>query len=182
MAYTLQQFCADTKNALKSLPGADARAAVADKLKGLLTDRDFIAANFSDQTQEGQRVIYADPELGFNVLVHHQRPGRRGQPHDHGGSWAIYGVARGHTVMTEWRRRDDGGKPGYAELEEAKTYRLEAGQSAAYGPHVIHNTHHPEGAWVVRVTGCDLDQIRRTRFNPEKREAREFSGISAPAV
>jgi len=182
MGYSLQDFCADTKSILKSRPGDEARAAVAEKLKGLLADRGFIAAHFNEATEEAQRVVYADPDLGFNVLVHHQRPGRRGQPHDHGDSWAIYGVARGYTVMTEWRRIDDGSKPGHADVEPSKTYRLDVGQAAAYGPHVIHNTHHPEGAWVVRVTGCDLDQIRRHRFNPEKHEVREFSAVSAPAV
>ena len=182
MGYSLQEFCADAKSILASQPGDAARSAVAGKLKTLLLDPSFVAAHFNAATQEAQRVIYADSELGFNVLVHHQRPGRQGQPHDHGESWAIYGVARGHTVMTEWRRLDDGKTPGHAEIELAKSYRLDVGQSAAYGPRVIHNTHHPEGAWVVRVTGCDLDGIRRYRFNPEKREVREFSAVSAPTV
>lgn len=182
MGYSLQDFCADAKEIIASQPGAAARAQIAEKLKPLLVDRDFLAAHFNAATQEAQRVVYADPDFGFNVLVHHQRPGRRGQPHDHGESWAIYGVTRGYTVMTEWHRRDDGSKPGYADLEPTTTYRLDVGQSAAYGPRVIHNTHHPEGAWVVRVTGCDLDQIRRLRFNPEKREVREFSALAAPAV
>lgn len=182
MGYSLRDFCTDTKEIIASQPGSAARVQVAEKLKALLVDRDFVAAHFNEATQEAQRVVYADPELGFNVLVHHQRPGRRGQPHDHGDSWAIYGIARGYTVMTEWQRLDDGSKPGHAELEPTKTYRLDVGQSAAYGPRVIHNTHHPEGAWVVRVTGCDLDQVRRQRFNPEKREVREFSALAAPAV
>lgn len=182
MAYSLQDFCVDAKILLNTKPGDQARAAIAERLKDLLVEPSFVAAHFNEATQEAQRVVYADPELGFNVLAHHQRPGRRGQPHDHGESWAIYGVARGYTVMTEWRRLDDGSQPGRAELEPTNTYRLDVGQSAAYGPRVIHNTHHPEGAWVVRITGCDLDNIRRLRFNPEKREVRAFSAATAPAM
>src|SRR5215210_1098526 len=108
MAYSLQDFCADAKILIETKPGDQARAAIAERL-------------------EAQRVIYADPELGFNVLVHHQRPGRRGQPHDHGDSWAIYGVARGYTIMTEWRRLDDGSQPGRAEVEPTTSYRLDVG-------------------------------------------------------
>ena len=174
MGTSLESFCADAKAILKADPGADGRAAVAEKLKELLVDRDFVAAYFDADKGAPQRVVYRDPELGFNVLVHHHKAGREGPPHDHGESWAIYGVAKGCTVMTEWRRLDDGSKPGHAEIEPERTYRLEVGMTAPYGPRVIHNTHHPDGAWVVRVTGGDLDTIPRRRFLPDSKEVREI--------
>jgi predicted metal-dependent enzyme (double-stranded beta helix superfamily) len=172
MSYTLDQFCADARRILKAKPADAGRAEVADRLKRLLVDREFVSAQFDPRIEADQKTIHRDAEVGFHVMIHHQRPGRRGAPHDHGASWAIYGVARGHTDMTEWRRLDDGSKAGHARIEEARTYRLGVGDTAAYGPHVIHNTHHPEGAWVVRVTGCDLDTIPRLRFVPERNEVK----------
>jgi len=41
---------------------------------------------------------------------------------------------------------------------------LRAGETRAYGPGVIHSTEHPQKAWVIRVTGTDLDAIPRYRF------------------
>jgi hypothetical protein len=32
----------------------------------------------------------------------------------------------------------------------------------------MHSTAHPEKAWVMRVTGTDLDQLPRFRFDPRK--------------
>ena len=34
----------------------------------------------------------------------------------------------------------------------------------AYGPGVIHSTAHPHYAWVIRVTGTDLDKLARYHF------------------
>jgi predicted metal-dependent enzyme (double-stranded beta helix superfamily) len=179
MSYTLEQFCKDTHDILKG--GADdaARAKVAKKLEGLLVDPDFVAKHFDPSKEAGQEVVYRDP-LGFNVLVHHNKATKQpGAPHDHGTSWAIYGVARGFTDMTEWRRLDDGKKPGFASIERAKTYRLGIGMAVPYRPRAIHNTFMPEGAWVVRVTGVDLDTIPRQRFVPERNEVKEFGTVPA---
>jgi hypothetical protein len=41
---------------------------------------------------------------------------------------------------------------------------LGPGQTRAYGAGVIHSTAHPEKAWVIRVTGTDLDNLPRYRF------------------
>ncbi|HEX9836221.1 MAG TPA: hypothetical protein VGB90_05160 [Alphaproteobacteria bacterium] len=179
MADSLERFCADAREILKG--GADdaARAKVAKRLESLLVEPEFVAKYFDPKVEAAQQVVYRDPATGFNVLVHHQKPSQRGAPHDHGESWAIYGVTRNYTDMTEWRRLDDAAKPGVARIEQARTYRLGVGQAAAYGPRVIHNTCHPDGAWVVRVTGCDLDEIPRRRYVPEKGEVKEFGRVPA---
>jgi hypothetical protein len=36
------------------------------------------------------------------------------------------------------------------------------------GPGVIHSTAYPERAWVIRVTGTDLDTIPRFRFRDRR--------------
>jgi hypothetical protein len=41
--------------------------------------------------------------------------------------------------------------------------------SPAYGPVVIHSTAHPKKAWVIRVTGTDLDELPRYHFGKDDR-------------
>jgi predicted metal-dependent enzyme (double-stranded beta helix superfamily) len=181
MSDSLAKFCADARQILADDQGDSGRRRIAERLRALLADGAFVAGEFDARVESGEKTIHRDAEAGFHLMIHHQRPGRQGAPHDHGASWAIYGVARGHTVMTEWRRLDDGATPGHARIEPSSTYRLGVGDTAAYGPHVIHNTHHPEGAWVVRVTGCDLDSIPRKRFLPERNEVKTIGRAGAEA-
>jgi hypothetical protein len=102
------------------------------------------------------------------VLAHVHEGNKTGKPHSHGSSWAIYGNARASTEMTEWRRTNPEHEE-HAVLEAARRYRLGPGDTQAYGPGVIHSTAHPEKAWVIRVTGTDLDHLPRYRFGKKDR-------------
>jgi hypothetical protein len=53
-------------------------------------------------------------------------------------------------------------------LEPVGYYDLGPGDTHAYGPGVLHSTEHPGKAWVIRVTGTDVDAIPRYRFKPER--------------
>ena len=127
-----------------------------------------MADTFHESIPPSKRELYHDPELDFYVLAHVQQGGKAGKPHSHGTSWAIYGNAKNSTEMTEWRRvnpqSDD-----HAELVAISKYSLGAGETRAYGPGVIHSTAHPEPAWVIRVTGCDLDKMPRYSFGKKDR-------------
>ncbi|MBX9759749.1 MAG: hypothetical protein K2Y29_13320 [Beijerinckiaceae bacterium] len=163
MAYTLQQFCADSNAALKAQPLDKAIDAIAGKLTDLLKNEDFVKATFSDDTPAGKRDLYHDPEFDFYVLAHVQDGGKRGTPHSHGTSWAIYGNINGVTEMTEYRRTNPESEEA-AILEVTDKYGIGAGQTRGYGPNKIHSTAHPEKCWVIRVTGCDLDHLPRYKF------------------
>jgi hypothetical protein len=163
MAYTLDQFCADSRDLLKSNPLADALPQVADRLSRLLSNPAFVAATFDESMPPGKRELHHDQELDFHVLAHVQEGGKAGKPHSHGTSWAIYGNAKNSTEMIEWRRTNPE-SDDHAELEAASRYSLHPSQTRAYGPGVIHSTSHPKPAWVIRVTGCDLDKMPRYHF------------------
>jgi hypothetical protein len=66
------------------------------------------------------------------VLAHVQAGGKRGSPHSHGASWAVYGNARAFTDMTEWRRSNPESE-AQAVLEPAARYRMGPGDTRAYG-------------------------------------------------
>jgi hypothetical protein len=168
MAYTLDEFCSESRALLKAQPLMDALAQMSERLGRLLSNSVFVAETFSDDMPPGRRVLYHDPEADFYVLAHVQEGKKTGKPHSHGASWAIYGNAREHTEMTEWRRVNAESED-HAVLEEVSRYRLEPGQTKAYGPGVIHSTAHPEKAWVIRVTGTDLDVLPRYHFRKQDR-------------
>lgn len=167
MSYDLDRFCRDCHDILRQAQDDDARARIAANLERLLANPAFVAETWREDTPPGKRELYHDPETGVYVLAHVQRAGKGGQPHSHGDSWAIYGNARGFTDMTEWERVNDAAED-HAELRATDRYRIGPGEVRAYGPGVIHSTAHPEPAWVVRITGGDLDVLPRYRFDPRR--------------
>jgi hypothetical protein len=72
------------------------------------------------------------------------------------------------TEMTEYRRVNPESEENVV-LAPASTYALRPGQTRAYGPNVIHATAHPQKAWVIRVTGTDLDKLPRYRLRKQDR-------------
>jgi hypothetical protein len=167
MAYTLANFCTDLSATLKA-KGQSGLPDIAQTLSVLLKNPDFVAGTFSESTPIGRRELWHDPETDAYVLAHVQEGGKVGKPHSHGASWAIYGNARNATEMTEWWRANPE-SDDHAELVAMSKYSLAPGQTRAYGPGVIHSTAHPKDAWVIRVTGTDLDKLPRYHFGKKDR-------------
>lgn len=167
MASSLDDFVAACRRHLDGAPLAEALPRMAADLSRLLKDPSFVRSAFSESDPPGKRELAHDAERGFYVLAHVQAGGKAGKPHSHGASWAIYGNARGHTDMTEWRRTNAPDQEAH-ELVASDRYRLNPGETRAYGPGVIHSTAHPEAAWVIRVTGCDLDTVPRYHFKASR--------------
>lgn len=174
---TLKQFAAECHDILKADPGPDGREQVRLRLEKLLLDDAFLATCCGPDAETGADILYEDEELGFQILAHVMNKGHTGGAHDHGESWAIYGQAAEYTDMTEWRRLDDGGTPGKADIEIDREYRLERGMAGIFADGAIHSISYPDGARFIRITGVDLSTIARGRYNPaegtmamEKRE------------
>jgi hypothetical protein len=168
MPYTLKQFCADNHAVLTSgIPLAQALPQIAERLSTLLNNPQFVAETFSDDTPVGRRELHHDPDTDVYVLAHVNEGPKKGSPHNHGHSWAVYGTARAVTRMTEWRRVNAESEEK-AVLEPVEHYDLGPGQTRAYGPGVLHSTEHPRKAWVIRVTGTDVDAIPRYRFKADR--------------
>jgi predicted metal-dependent enzyme (double-stranded beta helix superfamily) len=166
MAYGLTKFCSDLNTALKE-KGASAVPEIAENLKKLLANKDFVAEIFNDDTPKGKCTLYHDADSDAYVLAHVHFPGGRGKPHSHGESWAIYGCAKGYTLMTEWERANPENEDRTV-LRQVSHYKLGEGDAKAYGSGMIHSTEHPEKAWVIRLTGTKLSEIPRFHFDPAK--------------
>jgi hypothetical protein len=163
MSYDLDQFVSDCRAILKRDGGPKGREEVRLRLELLLSNRDFVEKYCGEQVPRGLKVLYEDPELGFQVLAHINDKARVSPPHDHGASWAIYGQASHYTDMIEWEREDGGS--GKAKLKPVKKYRLLPGHAGIYQDGTIHSIDYPDYARFVRVTGTNLDKIERVRFD-----------------
>ena len=168
MAYTLDQFCTDHHALLTSgQPLSQALPKIAEKLSVLLNNPQFVAETFNDDTPIGRRTLHHDKDTDVYVLAHVYEGPKKGSPHNHG---ALLGGVR----HRQGRHQDDrveahqSGERGKAVLEPVEHYDLNPGDTRAYGPGVLHSTEHPRKAWVIRVTGTDVDAIPRYRFKPER--------------
>jgi predicted metal-dependent enzyme (double-stranded beta helix superfamily) len=167
LLYTLDEFTRDTRNALSEQPGPAARQTTRKNLERLLQNEEFVAQYCGPDAKPGIQTIYRCPDTGYNVLVHVYEKGKAGPPHDHGDSWAIYGQADGHTVMTIWKRTDDRSEEGHARIEKDKTFRLAKGMAGVFEPREIHSIEISDGSRFVRITGTDLNKIETLVFNPQ---------------
>ena len=117
--------------------------------------------------------LWGNEGSGMQILFHGADTPKKGSPHDHGQSWALYFQVTGVTEMTTYdRTTGEPGQPGAAILEKVDERDVTPGNAMFFGPQVIHSTQHssPPARW-IRVTGTDLDFAERLRFSIERREA-----------
>jgi hypothetical protein len=171
MTYTLEQLSGDIKAALKADPGKGGKEAVCKLVSKVLRDQDFIAKHLNAADCKPRKVLYEDPELGFCICGHVYEKPAHGQPHDHGSSWAIYGVAVGDTEMTDWRivKKGDGTTPTLVEPE--RTYVMKPGDSHLYEVGAVHSPKRDTLTKLVRIEGANLDRIKRSNIKEASKVA-----------
>jgi hypothetical protein len=164
MAYTLEQLSADIRGALKSDPGPAGKQAVCALVSKVLLDKEFVAQYLTADQCRPRKVLYEDPELGFCVCGHVYETPATGAPHDHGSSWAIYGLAVGDTEMIDWRvvTPGDGARPTLVVPE--RSYVLRPGDAHFYDVGVVHSPNRQGLTKLVRIEGANLDHIKRSNI------------------
>jgi hypothetical protein len=164
MAYTLEQLSADIRGALKADSGPAGKQAVRALVSKVLLDKDFVATHLRADQCRPRKVLYEDPELGFCVCGHVYETPAIGAPHDHGSSWAIYGLAEGDTEMVDWRvvTKGDGDKPTLVAPD--RSYVLKPGDAHFYDVGVVHSPNRQGLTKLVRIEGANLDHIKRSNI------------------
>jgi predicted metal-dependent enzyme (double-stranded beta helix superfamily) len=164
MAYTLEQLSQDIHAALAADPGRNGKLAVCELVTKALRDRDFVDTHLTVDNCKPRKVLYEDPDLGFCICGHVYPKGGNAQPHDHGSSWAIYGVAEGDTEMTDWKvvKQGEGSQPTLVEPE--KSYLMRPGDAHFYDVGDIHSPARAGLTKLVRIEGANLDHIRRSNI------------------
>lgn len=164
MGYTLEQFAADCRTALKADPGPAGREKVRQFVSKALKDKELCAKYLHDNVEKERTVLYEDPELGFCICGHVYNDQRQGSPHDHGPTWAIYGQAMGETKMTDWRivSPPTGDQPGKVEL--TRTYKLVPGDAHVYQVGDVHAPLRDGPTRLIRIEGVNTDNVERTKL------------------
>jgi hypothetical protein len=164
MSYTLEQLSAEIRGALKADPGPAGKQAVCAAVSKALLDPDFVAKHLTAEQCRPRKVLYEDPELGFCVCGHVYETAADGAPHDHGSSWAIYGLAVGDTEMTDWHivRKGEGDQPTLVAPD--RRYVLKPGDAHFYDVGVVHSPKRQGMTKLVRIEGANLDHIQRSNI------------------
>ena len=164
MAYTIEELSADIRKTLKADAGPAGKQAVCGLVSKALLDQDFVARHLTPEQCRPRKVLYEDPELGFCICGHVYESAANGAPHDHGSSWAIYGVARGDTEMTDWRivKKGEGDAPNL--VEPVETYVMKPGDSHVYDVGAVHSPKRAGPTKLVRIEGKNLDHVQRSNI------------------
>jgi hypothetical protein len=164
MAYTLEKLSDDIRDALKADSGTAGKQAVCTLVSRVLQDATFVATHLTAEQCKPRKVLYEDPELGFCVCGHVYETAAHGSPHDHGSSWAIYGVAVGDTEMTDWRIVEPGSGEKPILVVPDKSYVMKPGDAHLYDVGAVHSPKGDTLTKLVRIEGANLDRIKRSNI------------------
>jgi predicted metal-dependent enzyme (double-stranded beta helix superfamily) len=163
MAHTLEQFAAQAHDILSAEPGPAGREKVRALLEEVLKDDEFVARHLGDDVPE-RKVLFEDPQLGFCILAHVYRAARESSPHDHGPTWAIYGQARGETLMNDWALVEpaSASKPG--KVRHVRSYPLKPGTAHVYNEGDLHSPRRDGPTRLIRIEGTNMDRVKRLSY------------------
>ena len=165
MGHTLETFSAACRRALAENPGVEGRRQVCEMVREVLKDDGFVAAHLRDDTPE-RDVLYEDPELGFCILAHSYKGAKESPPHDHGPSWAIYGQARGETLMSDWDLVEPASEERPGKVRHARSYALTPGMAYLYNEGDLHSPRRDGPTQLIRIEGMNMDRVKRRKFEP----------------
>jgi len=163
MGYTLEEFSTACRRILDADPGPEGRNKVCDLVRQVCADEAFVAKHLDDSVPE-RKILYEDPELGFCILGHVHHGAKESAPHDHGPTWAIYGQARGETIMNDWElvSPPSDGKPG--KVRHVRSYTLSPGMAHVYNEGDLHSPRRDGPTRLIRIEGRNVEKIRRMPF------------------
>jgi predicted metal-dependent enzyme (double-stranded beta helix superfamily) len=163
MTQTLDEFAGACHRVLAADAGPTGRQQVCALVRDLLKDEAFVARYLPDGAPE-RKVLYEDPQLGFCILGHVYEGARESAPHDHGPTWAIYGQARGETVMSDWALVEKAApdKPGKVRL--ATSYTLKPGMAHVYNEGDLHSPRREGPTRLIRIEGTNMDKVKRLAY------------------
>lgn len=164
MSYTLEQLSQDVRKALKEDPGPGGKKEICEHLFRALLDKEIIARHVTADQCKPRKVLYQDPELGFCICGHVYGEARSGGPHDHGPTWAIYGVAEGTTEMTEWKIVKKGSGDAPTLVEPVRSYEMKPGDCHFYETGDVHSPRMSPATKLIRIEGGNLDHIQRSNI------------------
>jgi hypothetical protein len=163
MAHTLDQFSSACHRILTDDPGPGGRTKVCDLLQEVLRDEAFLARHLGDDVPE-RRILYEDRQLGFCILAHNYTGAKESAPHDHGPTWAIYGQARGETVMSDWAVVEPAVEGKLGKVRLVRSYTLTPGMAHVYNEGDLHSPRRDGPTRLIRIEGRNTETLRRLPY------------------
>jgi len=163
MGYTLEQVASTCHDLLAAERGPEGRKKVCALVQDVLRDDAFTSTYLRDDGPE-RKILYEDPDLGFCILAHVYTSAKESQPHDHGPSWAIYGQARGETVMSDWALVEPATEDKPGKVRHVRSYTLTPGMAHVYNEGDLHSPRRDGPTRLIRIEGRNMDTVRRLRF------------------
>ena len=163
MGHTLESFSVACHDILGADPGPAGRRKVCALLEDVLKDEAFVRAHLGEDVPE-RKILYEDPILGFCILAHHYKGAKESAPHDHGPSWAIYGQARGETVMSDWARVVPATEQMPGKVRLVTSYTLKPGMAHVYNEGDLHSPRRNGPTRLIRIEGTNMDKVRRLSY------------------
>ena len=163
MGYTLEQLSDACHRALKDHPGVEGRKRMCALVADALTDEAFVRTYFDGELPE-RKLLYEDPEFGFCILAHAYEGARESQPHDHGPSWAIYGQARGETIMSDFALVEPPGEKQPGQVRLVRSYTLKPGMAHLYNEGDLHAPRRAGSTRLLRIEGQNLERVARSAY------------------
>ena len=140
----------------------------------------------ADPSLRREEFYDCDSEQGFAINILHEEPdhtllveaiawlpGRGVKPHNH-KTWGVVLGLDGRETNVNWQRRDDGSRPGYADLVARHEVAVGAGDVVAFLPEDIHSVRNDGAAPTLslHIYGKNLAHIDRSEFDPEAKVER----------
>jgi 3-mercaptopropionate dioxygenase len=175
-SYRVEEFIADVKGIVAADGVTDAGLAKVAALMRRLTARDDLYpglthAQLSDDDQP--RRLHAEPDGSLTLSLARFAAEEPTRVHNH-NSWGVACIYKGVDLYVKWERRDDGQRPGYAEVVavEERLLRRSEGTYWLDSPHDLHSQWGQEGhvAWELVLMGKNNQGMDRLFFEPEKHE------------
>ena len=163
MGYTLEKFATAAHDILTADPGPGGRQQVRALVEDVLKDEAFIAQHLNDNVPE-RKILYTDPQLGFCILAHVYKGARESNPHDHGPTWAIYGQARGETLMNDWALVEPAGETKPGRVRHVRSYPLKPGMAHVYNEGDLHSPRRDGPTRLIRIEGTNMDKVKRLAY------------------
>jgi len=177
--YSLETFIKDLDRITRE---QDAPAKIVAETKPLLArliaQPNCIEPKFKQRgaTAYGRYMLHR--ALGFNITAVVWGPGDNAKAHNH-DTWGLVGVVENEIRETRFRRRDDGSKPDYADLEIAAVVKNKVGMVSCLVPpdddiHQMDNIT-KQNTVEIHVYGKDLADMPRLRFDVATKSVKTFA-------
>jgi predicted metal-dependent enzyme (double-stranded beta helix superfamily) len=177
--YSLQDFIQDLDRITRMETSQERIVAEAKPLLAkLIQQPDCIDARhrMRGATAYGRYMLHRAPRFNVSSVV--WGPGDNAKAHNH-DTWGMVGVIENEIQETRFRRRDDGTKAGYADLEVAGVLKNKAGMvSYLIAPnddiHEMNNVT-DRNTVEIHVYGKDLTDMPRLRFDTATKGVKTFA-------